>query len=311
MAIELNIYPFTPIIKGTYPQATPLGEICLQNLISHDDKKEENNPRLLGLSIGLIMQFIYTLFFYWRVRRYVKGYGPKLCAIGKYKRNCETLKTTTCSAILGCCFPNFSYIFRDVITRSDRFARFVAQFLFVDTCIDLFYTSLFFFYANEDIPNMEETPRRIIFYVSRPTKIEPRRQEGSFSIMPCINGINSTSSTLESAPSSRTCVVKPSDFEIPMVRATRNERRVTLYHATFQKKVPKDQNLKGPTVKVPKVTQVRPYWSEEDQVKKQEKQQKDIVSLAEKENNAYDATERDNAFQRGDFVQTADKVRPL
>ena len=265
----------------------------------------------MGLSIGLIMQFIYTLFFYWRVRRYVNRYGPKLCAIGKYKRNCETLKTTTFSAILGCCFPNFSYIFRDVITRSDRFAQFVAQFLFVDTCIDLFYTSLFFFYANEDIPNMEETPRRILFYVSRPTKIEPRRPEGSFSIMPCINAINSTSSTLESAPSSRTCVVRPSDFEIPMVRATRNERRVTLYHATFQKKVLKDQILKGPTVKVPKVTQVRPCTSEEGPVKKQEKQQKDIVSLGEKEKNDYDATERLDAFQRGDFVQTADKVRPI
>ena len=57
-------------------------------------------------------------------------------------------------------------------------------------------------------------------------------------------------------------------------------------------------------MKVPKVTQVSPCPSEEDQVKKQEKQQRDVVSLGKEENDDYDATERLN--ERGDFVQAAD-----
>ena len=251
MAIELNIYPITPIIKGTYPQGTPLGKICLQNINSNDGKKTESHSRLLLGIVMLIIQFTYTLFFYWRIRRYVRRYGEKLCAIGKYKRNCQTLKTTAGAAILGCCFPNFSFMFRDVITREDTFAQFVAHFLFVDVCIDLFYTGLFLLAAKDDIPNMEETPRRVIFYVSRPKYLEPRRPE----ILTSINVMNST----KSGP----CKVRPSDIQIPLVRVTRNAHRVTLYHATFKKKVGKIHSW-GLTVKVPKQTQVCP-WSEEVQ----------------------------------------------
>ena len=267
MAIELNIYPITPIIMGTYPQGTPLGEICLQNIISNNETfVERKDERLLLGIVMLIIQFIYTLVFYGKIRRYARRYGQKLSAIGKYKRNCQTLKTTACAAILGCCFPNFNYMFRDAIPRSHTLAQFVAQFLFVDICIDLFYTGIFFIVANDDIPSMEETPRRVIFYVSRPKNLEPRRPESNFPIFIGNKGMNSTSPTPSPTSESRTCKVQPSDIQIPLVRVTKNAHKVTLYHATFKKKVLNEHYwLRGPTVKVPKLTQVSP-WSKEEQV---------------------------------------------
>ena len=243
VAICLNIYPINPILKGTYPHDTPLGKVCLQIKIPNDEKKDQS--RLLLGSVTQIIQFTYTFYFYWRIRRYVKKYGRKLCAIGKYKRNCNTLKTTAPFAILGCCFPNFNYLFRDVIARSDASAQlvFVAQFLFADLCIDLFYTSLYFLSANDDIPSIEETPRRILFYVSRPKYLEPRRPESI--------GANPTSKT------QKTCTVKPSDFRVPSVTVVRNEHMVTLYHAAFKKKAPKDDyTRKGQTVQEPDEDQV-------------------------------------------------------
>ena len=256
MAFELNMYPITPIIKGTYPQGTVLGKICL-HISFNDEKKRENQTRLLLGNVLLILQTMYTLFFYFRIIRYVQRYGQRLCAIGRYKRNCKTLKTTVCHAILVSCFPNLNIVIRNVITRSDNFAQYVAQFLFVDVCIDLFYIGLFLFTARDDVPSMEETPRRTLFYVSKPKYLEPRRPEGVFPILARIDGTNSTGS--------RSCKDKPPNIQIPLIRVTRNAHRVTLYHAAFEKKVwNKHYWLRGPTVKVPKLTQVSP-WSEEDQ----------------------------------------------
>ena len=221
--------------------------------------------------VGPIMQFIYTIFFYSRIKRYVKRYGQKLCAIGMYKRNCKTLKTTVCCAILGCCFPYFNFMFRDVITRSDTFAQFVAHFLFVDICIDLFYTGLFLFTAVDDIPSMEETPRRTVFYVSKPKNLEPRRPESVFPILTCSDGMNSTES--------RSCKITPSDIQIPLVRLTRNAHKVTLYHATFKKKGWKENY---PTTEVPKLSQVS-SWPVDDQVeRKKAKLEKEKPSTGEK-----------------------------
>ena len=288
VAICLNIYPINPILKGTYPQDTPLGKVCLQIKIPNDEKKDQS--RLLLGSVTQIIQFTYTFYFYWRIRRYVRKYGRKLCAIGKYKRNCNTLKTTAPFAILGCCFPNFNYLFRDVITRSDASAQlvFIAQFLFADLCIDLFYTSLYFLSANDDIPSIEETPRRILFYVSRPKYLEPRRPESI--------GANPTSKT------PKTCTVKPSDFRVPSVTVIRNEHKVTLYHAAFKKKVPKDDyTRKGQTVQEPKLTKVSP-WSDEDQVgrrKTKTKLEKEVKKGASEKD--YDVIEKFNTEE--DIIQ--------
>lgn len=268
MALELNFYPITPIIKGTYPQGTPLGKICLQNIFA-DDEHHSRGFRLVSIVIPMTNQFLYALFFYLRIRTYVKRYGQKLCAIGNYKRNCKTLKTSMCCACLGCFFPIFNYTFRYVIS-SDTFAQFFAHFLFVDVCIDLFYIGLFLFAAKDDVPSMEETPRRTLFYVSKPKHLEPRRPESVFPILTRIDGMNSTEPG--------TC-----NNQIPLVRVTRDGHRVTLYQATFEKKVGKEHFwLRGPTVKVPKLAHVSPLPEELQVEAKTGKPEKKIPSTVEK-----------------------------
>ena len=231
VAIELNIFPFTAIIKGKYPEETPLGQICLHNKVS----STPNGSRLFMGGVSLIIQFSYTVFFFWRTRRFVRRYGRKLCAIGKYRRNCNSLNTTTFCAVLSCFYPNFNYWFREIIPRSNTTAQFVVQFFFKDFLMELFFTGLFFISASDDIPSVEETPRRTIFYVSRrPKHLEPRRPTLHTLLPP---------PDLESAAevrSNKNMLDNDDNNKIPMARVTRNGYKVTLYHATFKRKAKKE-----------------------------------------------------------------------
>ena len=49
VTIALNIYPITPILKGTYPQGTPIGQICLQK------KMTPNKDHKLALFLGFTL----------------------------------------------------------------------------------------------------------------------------------------------------------------------------------------------------------------------------------------------------------------
>ena len=236
VAIELNIFPFTAIIKGKYPEETPLGQICLHNTVS-------SPPNGLGLFIGgvsLIIQFSYTVFFFWRTRRFVRRYGRKLCAIGKYRRNCNSLNTTTFCAFLSCFYPNFNYWFREIIPRSNTTAQFVVQFFFKDFFMELFFTGLFLISASDDIPSEEETPRRTIFYASgRPKYLEPRRPN-----VPTLLPTPDLDSTAGEVRTDKNLldIDKDDDLQIPIARVTRNGYKVTLYHATFKRKA-KEEDL--------------------------------------------------------------------
>ena len=231
VAIELNIFPFTAIIKGKFPEETPLGQICLHNKVS----SPLNGSRLFMGGVSLIIQFSYTVFFFWRTRRFVRRYGRKLCAIGKYRRNCNSLNTTTFCAVLSCFYPNFNYWFREIIPRSNTTAQFVVQFFFKDFFMELFFTGLFFISASDDIPSVEETPRRTIFYVSRrPKHLEPRRPTLHTLLPP---------PDLESAAEVRSyknMLDNDDNIKIPLARVTRNGYKVTLYHATFKRKAKKE-----------------------------------------------------------------------
>ena len=203
-----------------------MGQICLQNELS-------SPPNVQRLSIGgvsLIIQFSYTMFFFWRIRRYVRRYGRKLCAIGKYRRNCNSLKTTTFCAFLSCFFPNFNYWFREII-RFNTTAQFVIQFFLKDFLMELFFTGLFFIFSSDYIPSEEETPRRTIFYVSRRRKhLEPRRPTTQPTFLPPPD--------LESAAEVRSykkMLDNDDNIKIPMARVTRNGYKVTVYHATLRK----------------------------------------------------------------------------
>ena len=49
MTIALNIYQITPILKGTYPQDTPIGQICLQTKVT------PNKDHMLALFLGFTL----------------------------------------------------------------------------------------------------------------------------------------------------------------------------------------------------------------------------------------------------------------
>ena len=199
-----------------------------------------------------MLQLIYTVWYYWRSQRYARRYGPRLCAIGMYRRNCNSLKTTTIFALIGCVFPNIKMSARDMILDSKTHAQYVAQFLFGDICYDVIFVVLFFLSAKEDIPSEKETPRRTIFYVSKPKTLEPRR--------PSV-GLKPASPDPEPATLHKENV-KP-DIKVPFVRVKKNGYNVTLYQSTWKRN---HYWLRGPTVKKPTVViQVRP-WAEEEQL---------------------------------------------
>ena len=129
----------------------------------------------LGRNLLSMLQLIYTVWYYWRSQRYARRYGPRLCAIGMYRRNCNYLKTTTIFAFIGGGFPNIKMLLRDMILESKTHAQHVAQFSFGDTCYDVIFVVLFFLSAKKDIPSEKETPRRTILYVSKPKTLVPRR----------------------------------------------------------------------------------------------------------------------------------------
>ena len=199
-----------------------------------------------------MLQLIYTVWYYRRSQRYARRYGPRLCAIGMYRRNCNSLKTTTIFTLIGCVFPNIKMGFRDMISESETHAQYVAQFLFGDISYDVIFVVLFFLSAKEDIPSEKETPRRTIFYVSKPKTLEPRR--------PSV-GLKSASPD----PGPATVLkenVNP-DIKVPFFRVKKNGYNVTLYKSTWKRN---HHWLRGPTVKKPTlVIQVRP-WTEEEQV---------------------------------------------
>ena len=200
-----------------------------------------------------MLQLIYTVWYYWRSQRYARRYGSRLCAIGMYRRNCNSLKMTTIFALIGCVFPNIKMSLRDMILDSKTHAQYVAQFLFGDICYDVIFVVLFLLSAKEDIPSEKETPRRTIFYVSKPKTLEPRR--------PSV-GLKSASQDPEPATVHKE-KLNP-HIKIPSVRVKKNGYNVTLYQSTWKRN---HYWLRGPTVKKPTaVIQVRPWSGEEDQV---------------------------------------------
>ena len=196
-----------------------MGQICLQNELS----SPPNVSRLSMGGVSLIIQFSYTMFFFWRIRRYVRRYGQKLCVIGKYRRNCNSLKTTTFCAFLSCFFPNFNYWFREII-RFNTTAQFVIQFFLKDFLMEFFFTGLFFISSSDYIPSEKETPRRTIFYVSRrPKHLEPRRPTTQANLLP--------PPYLESVAEVRSyknILDNDDEIKIPLARVTRNAHGIRI-----------------------------------------------------------------------------------
>ena len=175
ISIALISSPIEPMIKGGFPQNTFSGQVCLLKI--EDEQLEENFKKGFLVRFSQVVQIIYTLRFLRQVNKFVGGQCPagKMCSIGKYRRNVFGLKETFWAALLGSFFPILDYFVRFLSRTLSKRRAFYVNFIVLDSLVHLFYVSILLFSQKQDIPSIEETPRRVVFYVSKPARLEPRR----------------------------------------------------------------------------------------------------------------------------------------
>ena len=170
LIISLTPELITPLIKGAFPQNTIRGKICLL-------RGEEVSAKGFLIRLPQLVQMSYTLRFVHKANSFVEGQCPggKMCAIGKYRRNVLSLKSTFWAALSGSIFPSLDYSVRFLTRSLSKWPAFYVNFIFLDSLLYLFYIILFLVSQVEAIPSVVETPRRTTFYVSKPRQLEPRR----------------------------------------------------------------------------------------------------------------------------------------
>ena len=184
VTIALTPSPITPIIKGGFPQNTYRGQVCL--LQEKIEGNQENFKKGFLERFPQIVEIIYTLRFVHKVNKFVDGHCPgrKMSSIGKYRRNILGLQSTFWAALCGASFPILDYFVRFLSQSFSKWEAFYVNFIILDGIVYLFYVSILVVAWLQDIPSLKETPRRIVFYVSKPQKIEPRRLSDAVSINP-------------------------------------------------------------------------------------------------------------------------------
>ena len=179
VTITLTPSPITPMIGGLFPENTFRGKVCLlQDLKAGDEKAGEIYKKDFFVRFFIVIQIFYAARFLYRMTRYIDEQCPggKMCSIGKYRRNILGLKSTFWAGISGSCFLLLQNIVR-IVTEHNlaKWQAFYANFIFLDSLIYLFYFLIFSFALLRDIPSVSDTPRKVVFYVSKPTELEPRR----------------------------------------------------------------------------------------------------------------------------------------
>ena len=173
VTITVTPSPITPMIKGIFPEKTFRGKVCLlQHLQDEEIYKKDFLSRCF-----IVIQIFYATRFLFRMNRYINGRCPggKMCSIGKYRRNIVGLNPTFWFGVSGSCFLLLQNLVRILTHGLSRWQAFYANFILLDSLIYLFYISIFCFACIEDIPSVSETSKTVVFYVSRPTVLEPRR----------------------------------------------------------------------------------------------------------------------------------------
>ena len=175
VTIALTPSPITPIIKGGFPQNTFRGQVCL--LQEKNEKNQENFKKGFLERFPQVVEIIYTMRFVRQVNKFVDGQCPgrKMSSIGKYRRNILGLQSTFWAALFGAFFPLLDYFVRFLSRTLTKWQAFYVNFVILDSIVYLFYVSILVVAWMHHIPNLKETPRRIVFYVSKPQKLEPRR----------------------------------------------------------------------------------------------------------------------------------------
>ena len=178
VTIALTPHPITPIIKGGFPQNTFRGQVCLlQEKIENNLTDEENFTKGFLERVLLVVQIIYTLRFVLQVNRFVAGQCPggKLSSIGKYRRNVLGMQSTFWAALCGSAFPLLDYFVRFLSRSLSKWQAFYVNFIILDGIVYLAFVSILVVAQLQSIPSIRETPRRTVFYVSKPERLEPRR----------------------------------------------------------------------------------------------------------------------------------------
>ena len=177
VAIALTPAPITPIIKGGFPQNTFRGQVCLIQEKIEKNQWEEDFKKGFLERFPQVVEIIYTWRFVRQVNRFVDGQCPggKMCSIGKYRRNILGLQMTYWAALCGASFPLLDYFVRFLSRTLGKWQAFYVNFIILDSIVYFFYVSIFVVAQMQYIPSIEETPRRTVFYVSKPQKLEPRR----------------------------------------------------------------------------------------------------------------------------------------
>ena len=181
VTIALTPSPITPILRGGFPQNTYRGQVCL--LQEKIEGNQENFKKGFLERFPQIVEIIYTLRFVHKVNKFVDGHCPgrKMSSIGKYRRNILGLQSTFWAALCGASFPVVDYFVRFLSQSLNKWEAFYVNFFILDGIVYLFYVSILVVALMEDIPSLKEGPRRIVFYVSKPQKLEPRRCCGAVS----------------------------------------------------------------------------------------------------------------------------------
>ena len=257
VTITVTPSPITPMIGGIFPEKTFRGKVCLLQDLKRGDEKIYKKDLFARFFIAI--QIFYATRFLYRMTRYINGQCPggKMCSIGKYRRNVLGLKSTFWAGVSGSCFLLLQNFVRIVTEHNlSRWHAFYANFIILDSLIYLFYISIFSFARLKDLPSVSDTPRNVVFYVSRPTEWEPRRPKNQFKDSFRVAG-------------KRTQVLKPEGFEGPMMRKTVDssfgaaQQFVTIYRSPNSFCQDTNRNIR-----IPKLTHVRENASADRQKQK-------------------------------------------
>ena len=272
--VTITITPghIAPMFDGLFPEKHFRGKVCmLQDLQAGNEKEDgEIYKKDFFLRFCIVIQIFYAVKFYIQMTRYINGQCPggKMSSIGKYRRNILGLQTTFWAGVSGSCFLLLQNLVRFVsVHYLSRWHAFYANFIILDSLIFLFYVSIFCFVCLKDIPSVSDPPRKIVFYVSRPTVLEPRRprnklqEDSEFRVAGQIT------------QNAKDKILTPEEFgEVPMMRKTVDpafgapHKFVTIYQSSNSCGQKRDNHQDGKVnVRKPKLTHVREYNGAEGQ----------------------------------------------
>ena len=176
-------------LKGTFPQDSYRGKVCLLYPIKNGPKGQKPNKRYGLFFIWGFVAIAYVFYLSSRCHRLMKAMcpGKKMSCIGRYKRNVLSYRETCAWSIAW----SFNSMLSPVITRLLKNMEISPRAVIM---IDTFYYEfsyqvvtliIVFILSKRDLPVHSQPPKITHFYVHRPPKLlEPRRPPFPVSCLP-------------------------------------------------------------------------------------------------------------------------------